>query len=163
MKRPQFLIGLALLVTLSAALLGINYRLNHPPLSKSDKEFRAHVAGADSVQITQLKCVMNGCHPVSPATRKSLDARQTREFIELIHVLDKGPGAWLWNQWPVTAYRVRFERRGERIAGYEFRRTPEFTATIVTDFQKLSPRSGKHLWRFLDQIEAQQVADSGLD
>ena len=51
MKRKPLIFALALLLVVGAALWGVNYRLDHPPLTKADKEFRALVAGADRMEL----------------------------------------------------------------------------------------------------------------
>lgn len=53
MKRKQLILAIALLLVVGAALWGVNYRLDHPPLTQADKEFRALVAGADSIEASQ--------------------------------------------------------------------------------------------------------------
>ena len=60
MKRKSLVLCFALLCV-GAALWGVNYRLNHPPLSKADREFRALVAGADKTLAYQLSCQTADC------------------------------------------------------------------------------------------------------
>ena len=95
MKRKPILFAVALLLVVGAALWGVNYRLDHPPLTQADKEFRAMVAGADSVEIVQYTpkpTTANGSvkHP-------SLNLTQTHELIEIIRLLK-----WESDQSPVS-------------------------------------------------------------
>ena len=89
MKRKPIL----LLLVVGAALWGVNYRLDHPPLTQADKEFRALVAGADSVWIYQS--VVTNKKPLQSANRQvDLNEEQTRELIENLRIgEEKSDGA----------------------------------------------------------------------
>ncbi len=89
MKRKPLILALTLLLVVGAALWGVNYRLDHPPLTKADKEFRALVAGADSMKATQARCQNSSCVGDEQLKFGPLDAEQTRDVIDKIRVFDK--------------------------------------------------------------------------
>ena len=76
MKRKPILLAIALLLVVGAALWGVNYRLDHPPLTDADKEFRALVAGADRTVIAYYPSSQ------SKPVRVTLSNIQTAQFIE---------------------------------------------------------------------------------
>ena len=87
-RRSRLLLG-ALIVSMSAALWGINYRLNHPPLSKSDKEFRALVTDTARVQVWQWDCQpLNSCRRGSAVYHPNWDGAQAQNFARQLRFTD---------------------------------------------------------------------------
>ena len=89
MKRKPLVLAIALLLVVGAALWGINYRLDHPPLTKADKEFRALVSGADKVEITRMKTQSFGAKGrLDHMELEQLNVSQTRELVEKLRFVD---------------------------------------------------------------------------
>ena len=174
MKRKPILLAFALLLVVGAALWGVNYRLDHPPLTKADKEFRALVAGADSVSISQL----NSIGVLSPSDRnKKLNATQTRQLIEKIRFLDKLASAGTFASamlpipkgWPTPKggiYILRFSRKGESLARcllFQSEKESGISCPALQDskvpgsIHQLNPRFNKRLNRVLDAYLPQRI------
>ena len=153
MKRKPLIIAIALLLVVGAALWGVNYRLDHPPLTKADKEFRAMVAGANRVEITSMICNRNSCRPDnSKSLPQILNAQQARELVDLTYFLDSTKNqAFLWNEPVKRGYMFKWILKGDRIVQGEIRQTQGYSATDIVGFKRFYPRSEKRFWRYLNQ------------
>ena len=128
MKRQPLILCLALLIIVGAALWGVNYRLDHPPLSQVDKEFRAALAGADNAEINQYNA-----RPVkgqkSVVTTCVLDAAQTRELlIEHIRLGKPQKGISIT---PTVFLRIIFKRGEKQLASIQVNQTARQTEVLV--------------------------------
>ena len=153
MKRQPLIFALALLLVVGAALWGVNYRLDYPPLTNADKEFRAFVAGADSVEITSMTCTRNACSPSAPSSQPQiLNAQQTRELIQTVHFIDSAKNeAHLWNEPVKRSYMLEWKSGPKHVLSGEIRQTKNFTATDCVGFRQFQPRSQKQFWRIVDR------------
>jgi len=81
-KRAVFLLPLLL----GGALWGVNWRLDHPPLSRSDRELATSFDLAQTADVFQQSCQQQAC--AANAYRKigSLSALQTQRLRELLRV-----------------------------------------------------------------------------
>ena len=74
MKRKPLVLAFALLLVVGVVLWGVNYRLDHPPMTRADKEFRAMVAGADNLELWE------GANP----SHSIMNSTELAKFIENI-------------------------------------------------------------------------------
>ena len=163
MKRQPILLALALCLLTGAAIWGVNYRLDHPPLSRADKEFRALVAGADSVRASQYSCQTGNCYGNILYQHKPLNAAQTRALIERLRFTDDR--RTLFNAQPpgTVALVLTFQRQGADIISYTLWEAPDsctlnhFIPTIIDSTYRLHPRFVKPLRRTLDAYLPQGV------
>ena len=174
MKHKHLRFSLALMLVVGAALWGVNWRLDHPPLTKADKEFRALVAGADSVQATQTSCQLQ---PLSTCTNNRwiiyppLNASQTRELTGVIRFSQYAdpPVGTAWESRYVRL-NLQFKRHGKELA-YLAILQDDKTGLLVTCFEpelaslngfaaptyQINPRFNKRLNRALDAYLPQRV------
>ncbi len=118
MKRKPLILAITLSLVVGAALWGVNYRLDHPPLTDADKEFRALVAGADEVQASQESCQRStGCLKNSWIVYDPLNAAQTRNLTEQIRFSGDAETP-MGTQWKKTYVRLNlsFKQRGKEMA-----------------------------------------------
>ena len=162
MKRKPLILALALLLVVGAALWGVNYRLDHPPLTKADKEFRALVAGADSVR------VFNVSPPKYEGKDVTLSANQTQELIQKLRFSETyqplNPESFYSSE-NGTDYLLFF-RGNERLTGFDFWQVtkpgemtedhPEQPEGKISSY-KLTPRSTMRLNRALDAYLPQRI------
>ena len=167
MKRKSLIPAIALLLVVSAALWGVNYRLNNPPLSDADKEFRALVAGTDSVKVSQESEQQQAIPTKFLIKYKPLNATQAREFIEILRLLPEPHGGrpiGIFNspkKFPVTLY-LSFSRSDKELASLELSQTTTSTVfschdSTQTKFYKVNPRFNKRLNRALDAYLPQRI------
>ena len=153
MKRKPFIFAITLLFIVGAALWGVNYRLNNPPLTQADKEFRALVAGADSVQIYRNNFRIKSS--LQPTTFYSLGAPQTRQMLDKFRFSDE-----FVLDAPLDSYYLTF-RRGSKIllSAQLSQNSPSTTLVTTSGAQKreykLQPRFAKRLEIYLNQLPAQ--------
>ena len=148
MKRRPLALALALMFVVSAALLGANYWLNHPPLSSADGEFRARIKGASGTVIRQKK-------PVGFVARRAplhvLDAAQTRELIENLRFVSS---ATQLNVSALSPLELTFERDGQPLARFELYQAENASEleTLEKPYRvyRLHPRFHKSLRRMLN-------------
>lgn len=175
MKRKPLLSAIALLLVLGAALLGVNWRLNNPPLSDADRKFRALVAGADSVQMSQESCQLKpACLKNNWVTYDPIDAAQTRELVRTIRIVgsETVPIGAQWKSY--ARLNLSFKRRGKEVAYLAILQDKKSSllATPSKPFQlstggvwqnfvsptyRIHPRSERPLRQFLDQIAPQRI------
>ncbi len=165
MKRKPILLALALLLVVGAALWGVNYRLDHPPLTKADKEFRALVAGADGIEISQLQ--MNDMpQEGSPVRLNSLNAAQTSQLIDLLRfskALSAMPNS---GRGTIEFFNITFLKQGKGIAFCAREQSPQGSAFECNTLPnaryphhkyQLNPRFNKRLNRALDAYLPQRI------
>ena len=150
MKRQPILFASALMCILGAALWGVNYRLQHPPLTAADREFRALVSGADGVTIRQKK-------PVGFVARgapfRVLDAAQTRRLIDNLRFTGADENL---NVASLSPLELTFARAGQPRARLELYQSQN--AGALETLQKpyrvfhLHPRFAKSLRRMLNEL-----------
>ena len=151
MKRQPLIFALALPFVVGAALWGVNYRLDHPPLTKADKEFRSLVAGANGVTIEQM----------TPLHREIiLNTEQTQELIQMLRFSDipveinsESP-LYALN---VTIITLNFRNNTKDLAQFGLFQTSKssnFSSSSAPgdELYNLYPRSEKKLRRYLDRI-----------
>ena len=162
MKRKPFLFALALLLVIGAALWGVNYRLDHPPLSQADKEFRALVAGADSVEVGQTSCSpQQACFNVNWRSYGTLNADYTREIISLIRLKDAPQNEVLEGR-PVYL-RLTFAHEDKPLLSCELGQSSTFSQLFLESGEgfvysySLHPRFEKPLRRALDAYLPQRI------
>ena len=149
MKRQPLILSVALLFVVSAALWGANYRLDHPPVSPADIEFRARVGGANGTVIRQKK-------PVGFVARRAplrvLDAAQTRALIETLRL--SSPATQL-SVAALSPLELTFERDGQPLARFELYQASEASEleTLEKPYRvyRLHPRFHKSLRQMLNQ------------
>ena len=165
MKRKPILLAIALLLVVGAALWGVNYRLDHPPLTQADEEFRALVAGADGVWSSQWACQGN-CDENWLIKYKPLDAMQTRELIENLRVVDGREYDSLAGDLSSTGHstvelELKFTRQGKPLASFLLLQTPGSSGIgklpAFKGITKINPRFNKRLNRVLDAYLPQRV------
>lgn len=165
MKRKPLVFAFALIIVLVAALLGVNWRLNHPPLSDADKEFRALVVDADSVHVSQFSCQKQmACAASGTINYPTLNAVQTRELIELLRFTrdDKNLPAPNWSV-PSVTLDLSFRRENHILGGYVLNQTPRQSGLIyasssrVFSSYQLHPRFEKSLREFLDEVAPARI------
>lgn len=163
MKRKPLLFALALFVFIGAGVWGVNWRLDHPPLSAADKEFRALVASADRVEVSQQGCQSPNCGEQWTIKYKPSNAAQSLELIEKLRFTDDrripfnavAPGT--------VALDFTFQRKGADLIRYTLWETPHsfslvhIIPSIVDSSYQLHPRFEKPLRRFLDQVAPQRI------
>lgn len=167
MKRKPILLALALLLVVGAALRSVNYRLDHPPLTKADKEFRALVAGADSMRATQASCQNAPCAASVELKFGPLNAEQTRDVISKIRLLDQEVSS---SQELPVYINLMFYKNGKSLYNIVLFQTPsssEIEKTwngyegnkyiFPTVYQRLNPRFNKRLNRTLDAYLPQRI------
>lgn len=165
---------LALLIVVSAALGGVNYRLNHPPLSDADQQFRALIAGADSVAASQGSCQQPECSANAVIAYKPLDAAQTRHLIELLRFVDTAPDNFGKETATGAGLILTFGRDGQELTYFNLGQTlvsselssdtkPLYFSTgadgnrvQVPSFQ-LHPRFEKPLRAYLDEVWPERI------
>ena len=158
MKRKPLLFAIALLFSVGAALWGVNYRLDHPPLTKADKEFRALVADVDGMRVSQLSFK-------SPTQYKTiqlgqLNGLQTREFIGQIRLVDSSVDLG-----KVKGITLNFllNRQGRELDNLNIVQNPNSTQIFVADSNstwhgyQVNPRFNKRLNRALNAYLPQRV------
>ena len=166
MKRKLFA-ALTSVALIGAALWGVNYRLDHPPLSQADKEFRALVAGADRVEVREYR--PRDSFVVHPA----LNVTQARELAEQLRLLDA-----ISSPLPTSSRSIidlTFWKHNQRIADFSLDQTSRSSWLIVRTPGPLSrrdrsvsmssayaiydlhPRFNKRLNRVLDAYLPQRV------
>ena len=162
MKRKPLIFAIALLFVVGATLWGVNYRLDHPPLTKADREFRALVAGADSVKASQASCQNASC-PNGPKQVEfgPLNAQQTREIIDNIRLLD---GEITPSYKKTVFINLTFLKEGEERYNVVLLQESDSTEIIKTwndkpgrPRYKLNPRFNKRLNRALDAYLPQRI------
>ena len=169
MKRKPLILSAALLFVVSAALWGANYRLNHPPLTKSDKEFRALVAGADSVEGSQFNCQkQSACAGAADVTYKPLNTTQTHELLEQIRLLDGDAQSQMKRQ-GIIYLNLTFSRKGKILYNVILNQSLKASElqwsgaekTVISPvpfyFYKINPRFNKRLNRALDAYLPQRI------
>ncbi len=123
MKRKPITLALALMLIVSAALWGINYRLDHPPLSDADIEFRELVAGADKVEFIEWRPTFSSGDSV--AYIRYLNVAQTRELMERLRLLPISPAR-------IGAYQevvgLTFYRGNQELGRFRIGQTPPLLA-----------------------------------
>ncbi len=154
MKR-QVLVALVSIAVIGAALWGVNWRLDHPPLSDADRDFRARVAGADGVIVRHKK-------PVGFVARGAplqiLDAAQTRDLIESLRFARTDSRL---NVISLSPLELTFERHNKPLTRFELWQTP--TATELQHLEppyqiyQLHPRFEKPLRRVLSEVLPQHI------
>ena len=156
MKCPPLWLSCALIVVLGAALWGVNWRLDHPPLSKSDREFRALVAGANSVHIYRNNFVLNPGIGLQPTTFYALGNAQTRQLLSKLRFSDESVlGA------PIESFVMEFRRGGKTVCYARLSQKPAATTLLTMNKggqmreYKLQPRFAKRLESHLNQLPAQ--------
>ena len=168
MKRKPLILSIALLFVVGAALWGVNYRLDHPPLTKADKELRALLAGADSMRASQASCQNAPCLGGSKRVEFGpLNAQQTREIINNIRLLDKEISP---SQVKPAFINLLFFKNGKSIHNVILFQEPNSTEVIknwdgkkgnqnqfLQTHYKLNPRFNKQLNRVLDAYLPQRI------
>ncbi len=166
MKRKPILVALAPLLVVGAALWGVNTRLDHPPLTDADadKEFRALVAGADSVQIYQFSCQPRtaACSSNGILFDINLNATQTDELTHESRFSEVCPHFATPLQG--IELNLKFRRRGKQIAYFRLSQTPRYIYLshglpnhIIGETYKLNPRFVKPFNRTLDAYLPQRI------
>ena len=152
MKRKPIIPAIALLLVVGAALWGVNYRLDHSPLTQADKEFRALVAGADSAVIAYYSSIG------SKAVRVTLNSAQVRHLLEQLRFSKdmSSSGATLGRN---GYYHFRFLRQGKALLFCEFwqntggsklYQVEPRSSNAGFEIFKVNPRFEKRLNRALD-------------
>ena len=165
MLKLKLILALVMPCIIGAALWGVNWHLDHPPLSDADKEFQAVVAGADSVGLSQFSCQKQmACAASGTLHYKTLNAAQTRALIADLRFAD-GQGApndsILVGQ-TVTLDLV-FRHRGADLGVYSLCQTPRSSALTHVRAGKLDanyrlrPRFDLKLRRFLEWAVPQRI------
>lgn len=160
MKLKLFFFALAIIA--GAALWGVNYRLNNPPLSATDQQFRALVAGTDALEFSY--------HPISRTAwmgfgkkagtlaRFSLNPAQTREFIERIRFSQDVPNVPNRGYWEMTEVIVQSgNKQGDRFILREYKDKIFVQHKKIGGDVALTPRSAKRLKQYLNQIAPQRM------
>lgn len=110
MKRPFFLLALALPLLIGAALWLANWSVKHPSASAS-WEFGALIAGADSVAVTKLsgkKTNLKVLVMVNPALRD-----------ELLNRLRFDVATSAWNSTPPARWKIDYRRGGRALVSFQ--------------------------------------------
>ena len=164
MKRQPLIFAFALLFVVSAALWGVNWRLNHPPLSVADKEFRAAVSGADNVGVSQFSCQKQlACDASGTIHYLSLNAAQTRELIERLRFTNDQSIPFNANEPGTVTLDLVFRSKQRELMRYTLRETPHsidvvhVIPSVIDACYRLHPRFEKSLRQFLDQIAPQRL------
>ena len=165
MKRQPIIVAVALLLVVGAALWGVNYRLDHPPMTKADKEFRALVAGADSLQVSQASCQDSACIKKRIIKYNPFNAAQTRELIEQLQFLDVSPSEEnslevLGNSQKCVVLRLDFSDSdgiSTHMALFQTSKLGKIVGGPQDKTYYLNPRFNKRLNRVLDAYLPQRV------
>ena len=160
MKRK--ILFLSSLLIVGAVLWGVNYRLDHPPLTQADKEFRALVAGADSVEASQFSCQNQPCSANVMLKYKPLSAAQTRELIEQLRFTTVTSVAGT----PMGGINLnlKFRPRGGKPINFVFSQTEKTSSLthfvsgdVIDGSYQINPRFNKRLNRALDAYLPQRL------
>lgn len=139
--------------------MGRQLAVGYLPLSQADLQFRALVAGTDSVEVSQWSCQKQmACAATGTIKYKPLNAVQTRELIENLRFTDD-------RRLPINAVApgtvgldLTFRRKGADLIHYTLWETRDATSlvhvipSIVDASYKLHPRFEKRLRRTLDEV-----------
>ena len=151
---------------LGAALWPFNYRLHHPPLSAADRQFRALVVGADSVQFFQRRH-RDTRQEATTIAYPPLNFEQTMRLIEQIRLLDEKSrfqtDATLVGK--IDQFELVFSRKGEKLnsiglsliqnesaISWSYPTAPPRQARYTLPIRKLHPRFEKPLRQLLDEF-----------
>ena len=164
MKRKPLILVTALIFIVGAALCGVNYRLNNPPLSDADVEFRALVAGANNVQVSQFSCQNQmACAASGTLNYPTLNAAQTRELIERLRFTNDQTIPFNANEPGTVTLDLVFRNHQRELMRYTLRETPRsidlvhVIPSVIDACYRLHPRFGKPLRQFLDQIAPKRI------
>lgn len=164
MKLKSLRLSLTLLLVMSFVLLGVNYRLNHPPLSNADKDFRALVSGADSVQMSQMSCPWyQACLKNVLIEYKPLDANQTRELTQRLRFTDDRLNPLMKPPPRAMPLILSFRRKGKEITRYTLWETPRsmtlvhITPSAIDASYKLQPSFVKPLREYLNTVAPKRL------
>ena len=159
MKRKPQTLAFALLIVVSAVLIGVNWRLNNPSLSDADKQFRFLVADADRVEVKTSVCQNSNCASFSRDEYRTLNAEQTRKLIELIHLTDRTPAQFSRTQGDMSvstlAFRLKQKKLLPELGLIRMARWSEFQ--FGPKGYAIHPRFEKPLRQFLDQIAPKRI------
>ena len=158
MKRKPLLLAIALLLIVGAALWGVNYRLDHPPLTGADKEFRALVAGADSVEASQYSCQRRACATNYAIRFDPLNVTQTRHIIEELRFVSKIPTTTMDSS-QATMLKLEFRKGDKAVVRCTLWQSPNLNemSTMQHASYRLNPRANKRLNRVLDAYLPQRI------
>lgn len=158
MKRKPLILAFALIFVISAALWGVNYRLNNPPLSDEDKQFRALVGTADRVGIYQWSCIMGGCANNSLVQIQMLNPTQTGELLDNLRFVDLVP---YMTATETVFLELHFWRRGKTLGALTIYQDKSSTwvkpRAPSSRFYKLHPVYEKRLRRYLNEIAPKRI------
>ena len=157
MKRQPLILAIALPLVLGAALWGANWRLDNPPLTKADKDFRTAVAGAGAVRLDQKDLLRSVAGQTPLSVDMTLDAEQTRE---LISILRFSRVFQIFSPRPITM-RLFFLRQNQKDVVFSLEeRVDSMQLTgraVLAPAYGLSPRSAKRVRRFLDEVAPKRL------
>ncbi len=166
MNRPSLPLAFSSTAALGAALWAINYRLHHPSLSAADRQFRALVVGADSVQFFQ-RSHRDMRQKAIAIAYPPLNFEQTLRLIEQIRLLDEksrfGTDATLADK--IDQFELVFSRKGEKLnsiglglipnesaISWSYLTAPPRQVHYTMPNRKLHPRFEKPLRQLLDEF-----------
>ena len=167
MKHKPILFAIALLFVVGAALWGVNYRLDHPPippLTASDKEFQERIEGANKVYASQWSCQTMGCFGGEEIKYPALNQEQTQQFVDCLRFADeKVPTQFLGVG--STQIQLEFWRNGQRVETYTIWEKPTrdvHSIAVVKGhpnprYYLLAPRFVRPLNRALDAYLPQRI------
>lgn len=89
MKRALFLLPLLLL---ASALWGVNWKLDHPLLSRSDRKLATSFSLARTADVFQQSCQQQACSANAYRKLGSLSELQIRQLRELLRLQNKSYG-----------------------------------------------------------------------
>lgn len=153
MKRKPIIVAFALLFVVSAALWGVNWRLDNPPLTKADRQFREAIAGADAVRLEQAELWHRVAGQTPIAFSTTLNATQTHNLLDVIHLTNISSSFF-----PSRPVRVRltFMRQGKKLGVFSIEERGDFMRLIgrpiKAPYYELHPRSVKRVRRILDEF-----------
>lgn len=157
MKRKPLLLALALILIVSAALWGVNYRLDHPPLSEADKEFRALVAGASQIQLMRLASHPRTTGFLLTTDVKLLSSEQSQQFMGNLRLVD----ASAMPIKPLATTKLTFLREDKVVSRFLWLEASEESQLQRLDepfnLYQLNPRFEKPLRRTLDAYLPQRI------
>jgi len=157
MKRRPFLLAFALWFLIGAALWGVNWRLDHPPLSDADKEFRALVAGADETRVVRFTHEQKTIITHISSIHTTLNAIQTHELIESLRFVDSTAAPTYPSRGSI---RLEFSRHGKALSWFDLTQTStssQLQCYAPPHLYNLNPRFEKPLRRTLDQVLPQRL------
>ena len=158
MKRRSILFALALMFVVSAIVWSVNYRLSHPALTPTDVEFRALVAGADSVKIKQRDLSNPASSQRIYFNYVALNAAQTRQLVESMRFVNTDSGFNIGRNDPLALDFYKQDKRVARFELYQSARQSELeNIEAPNHVYQLHPRSEKPLRRALDEWVPQRV------